>query len=290
MKKQVEKYLLLLPPAIWLVVLFLAPLLTIVLYSFWERGIYGEVIQTFTLNNYIRIIDPVFAQTLWRSFYIALTTTLITLLAGYPLAWHIAQQTDNVKKILLVLLIVPFWTNFLVRTYSWIFILRTEGLLNQLLLSLGIVDQPVEILFTQTAVLIGLVYTYLPFMVLPIYVSIEKLDRSLIDATRDLGANAFQRFRHVILPLSKAGVISGCILVFVPCLGAFITPDLLGGAKNLMIGNLIQIQFLSARDWPFGSALSLLVMLLVLGLLMGQTRINSSKKVVFSPKRNQNGI
>jgi len=169
-------------------------------------------------------------------------------------------------------LIIPFWTNFLVRTYAWIFILRTEGLLNNTLLSLGIIDAPLEILFTQTAVIIGLVYTYLPFMVLPIYVSIEKLDRALFDASRDLGATAWQSFRRVMLPLTRPGIISGSILVFVPCLGAYITPDLLGGAKSLMVGNLIQIQFLAARDWPFGAALSFIVMAIVLVLLLVYAR------------------
>lgn len=259
-----------LPTGLWLGVFFVLPLLIIIAYSFMQRGVYGELVYTFSVDNYIKLIDPLYAQTLWRSVWIATLTTVITLVSGYPVAWFIAQKSDRSKKILLALLILPFWTNFLVRTYSWIFILRTEGLLNNTLISLGLIDQPLEILFTQTAVLIGLVYTYLPFMILPIYVSIEKLDKSLLDATKDLGATSFQSFWHVILPLTKVGVISGCVLVFVPALGAYITPDLLGGAKNLMIGNLIQIQFLSARDWPFGSALSLVVMIIVMILLLFQ--------------------
>jgi spermidine/putrescine transport system permease protein len=176
-----------------------------------------------------------------------------------------------------VLLLVPFWTNFLVRTYAWIFILRTEGLMNTTLLNLGLIQAPIEILFTETAVIIGLVYTYLPFMVLPIYVSVEKLDQRLLDAARDLGATSAQVFRNVTLPLTRPGVISGCILVFVPCLGAYITPDLLGGAKSLMMGNLIQMQFLSARDWPFGAALSFLVMGIVLLLLYASARAQKSE-------------
>jgi spermidine/putrescine transport system permease protein len=238
-----------------------------------QRGTYGEIVYTFSLGNYLKLIDPLYAQTLWRSVWIASVTTTISLLIGYPVAWFIAQKNEKSKKLLLALLILPFWTNFLVRTYSWIFILRTEGLLNNILGSLGIINQPLELLFTQTAVIIGLVYTYLPFMILPIYVSIEKLDKSIIDATRDLGASLWQTFRHVILPLTKIGVLSGCILVFVPALGAYITPDLLGGAKNLMIGNLIQIQFLTARDWPFGSALALVIMTIVMILLLFQYRM-----------------
>lgn len=260
------------PTGLWLGIFFILPLLIIIAYSFMQRGVYGELVYSFSIDNYLRLIDPLYAQTLWRSVWIASLTTLIALVLGYPVAWFIAQKSERIKKILLALLILPFWTNFLVRTYSWIFILRTEGLLNNLLKSMGLIDQPVEILFTQTAVLIGLVYTYLPFMILPIYVSIEKLDKTLLDATKDLGATWIQSFRHVILPLTKVGVISGCILVFVPALGAYITPDLLGGAKNLMIGNLIQIQFLNARDWPFGSALSLVVMIIVMTLLFFQYR------------------
>lgn len=273
-----QKYLFVLPGSIWLMILFVLPLLIILVYSFIERGTYGELIYSFTLENYQRSFDPLYAQTLWRSVYIALVATCICLITGFPLAWYMSLQSESKKKLLLALLIIPFWTNFLVRTYSWIFILRTEGLLNNMLLRIGIIEQPLDILFTETAVLIGLVYTYLPFMVLPIYVSIEKMDNNLFDAARDLGANALKRFTKIMMPLTKPGVISGSILVFVPCLGAYITPDLLGGAKTLMIGNLIQIQFLSARDWPFGSALSLIVMAIVLLLLLVYTKYTNDFK------------
>lgn len=257
----------LLPPALWLGVLFVAPLIVVLVYSVFERGTYGELVPAFTVENYLRTLDPLYVATLWRSVRLAAIATLISLLFGYPLAWYIATRRDTLKKTLLVLLLVPFWTNFLVRTYAWIFILRTEGLLNTMLLQVGWIASPLDILFTETAVVIGLVYTYLPFMVLPIYVSADKLDHRLLDAARDLGASSAQVFRNITLPLTKTGILSGCILVFVPCLGAYITPDLLGGAKSLMIGNLIQMQFLSARDWPFGAALSLVLMAIVLLLL-----------------------
>jgi spermidine/putrescine transport system permease protein len=269
---KIEKYLTIGSPAGWLAIFFVVPLIIIFVYSFFERGVYGEIVYTFTFDNYLRSIDPIYALTLWRSVYISVLTTIICLILGYPLALHISRQSENGKKIMLMLLIVPFWTNFLVRTYAWIFILRTEGLLNTILGGLGLISSPIELLFTETAVVIGLVYTYLPFMVLPIYVSIEKLDKSLFDACKDLGANSWQSFKKVVLPLTKPGIISGCILVAVPSLGAYITPDLLGGAKNLMVGNLIQIQFLSARDWPFGSALSFIVMAIVLMLLFAYAR------------------
>jgi spermidine/putrescine transport system permease protein len=257
----------LIAPALWLVVLFVAPLVVVFVYSFFERGTYGELVPALSPDNYIRAMDPLYLATLWRSVRLSLTATGISLIVGFPLAWHISQRSESTKKILLVLLLVPFWTNFLVRTYAWIFILRTEGLLNASLMGLGLITEPIDILFTETAVVIGLVYTYLPFMVLPIYVNAEKLDRRLLEAARDLGATSTRAFRHVILPLTRPGIVSGCILVFVPCLGAYITPDLLGGSKSLMIGNLIQMQFLSARDWPFGSALSFLLMAIVLTAL-----------------------
>jgi spermidine/putrescine transport system permease protein len=202
-----------------------------------------------------------------RSFRLAAENTLLCLLLGYPLAYFIASQRPGVRHVLLVLVIIPFWTDFLIRTYAWMFILRAEGALNALLTGLGITDHPPELLFTEGAVTIGLAYGYLPYMVLPLYASIEKLDRSLVEAAQDLGANAFRTFREVILPVTWPGVVAGCVLVFIPSLGAFITPDLLGGARTPMIGNLIKTQFLTARDWPFGAAMSLAVMGCVAGML-----------------------
>jgi len=263
-----EKFTILKLPAAWLGFFFVAPLFIILAYSFFERGTYGEIVYTFTFENYIRSVDPLYITTLWRSTRIAMISTAICLIMGYPLAWYIARQSDGMKKFLLMLLIVPFWTNFLVRTYAWIFILRTEGLLNNVLIGMGITNEPINILFTEYAVIIGLVYTYLPFMVLPIFVSIDKLDPALFEASKDLGATGWQSFKRIMFPLTRPGIISGAILVFVPCLGAYITPDLLGGAKSLMIGNLIQVQFLAARDWPFGAALSFIVMAIVLILLL----------------------
>ena len=220
-----------------------------------------------------------YAGILWRSVYISIISTVICLLIGYPLALYISRQESAYRNILLALLIIPFWTNFLVRTYSWMFILRSEGLLNNTLIYFGLISEPLQILFTDTAVIIGLVYTYLPFMVLPVYVSLEKMDRNLLMAARDLGATPFQSFRKVILPLTRPGVISGSILVFVPCIGAYITPDILGGSRSMMVGNLIQMQFLSARDWPFGSALSFVLMAIVLLLLLVLARQDRKAEV-----------
>lgn len=268
MQNTAKKTFLLLPPAIWLTVFFILPLIIILIYSFASRGPFGGVEFVFNPDNYIRVIDPMYAGILWRSVYISIISTVACLLIGYPLAFYISRQKNRYRNILLALLIIPFWTNFLVRTYSWMFILRTEGLLNNTLLWMGVISEPLQILFTDTAVIIGLVYTYLPFMVLPVYVSLEKMDMNLLMAARDLGASSYQTFRKVILPLTRPGVISGSILVFVPCIGAYITPDILGGSRSMMVGNLIQMQFLSARDWPFGSALSFALMAIVLLLLL----------------------
>jgi spermidine/putrescine transport system permease protein len=281
MRDTVKKVSTLLPSAIWLALFFVLPLIIILVYSFATRGPFGGVEFVFNPENYVRVIDSMYAGILWRSVYISIISTVICLLIGYPLALYISRQESAYRNILLALLIIPFWTNFLVRTYSWMFILRTEGLLNNTLIYLGLISEPLQILFTDTAVIIGLVYTYLPFMVLPVYVSLDKMDRNLLMAARDLGATPFQSFRKVILPLTRPGVISGSILVFVPCIGAYITPDILGGSRSMMVGNLIQMQFLSARDWPFGSALSFVLMAIVLLLLLVLAR-QDRKEVVQS--------
>lgn len=279
MRETVKKVSILLPSAIWLALFFVLPLIIILVYSFATRGPFGGVEFVFNPENYVRVIDSMYAGILWRSVYISIISTVICLLIGYPLALYISRQESAYRNILLALLIIPFWTNFLVRTYSWMFILRTEGLLNNTLIYLGLISEPLQILFTDTAVIIGLVYTYLPFMVLPVYVSLDKMDRNLLMAARDLGATPFQSFRKVILPLTRPGVISGSILVFVPCIGAYITPDILGGSRSMMVGNLIQMQFLSARDWPFGSALSFVLMAIVLLLLLVLARQDRKEEV-----------
>jgi spermidine/putrescine transport system permease protein len=219
----------------------------------------------FNLENYARVFDPLYLTILWRSVAFAMGNTLICLLMSYPFAYFISRiERPRVRNVLLLLVMVPFWTNFLVRTYAWRVILGSDGPLNTLLLNLGLINEPLSLLYTDGAVMIGLVYGYLPFMVLPLYAAIERVDFSLLEAAHDLYANGWQAFRRVLLPLTMPGVIAGSILVFIPSLGAFVTPDLLGGAKTVMIGNLIQSQFLTVRDWPFGSAISMVLMALVL--------------------------
>jgi spermidine/putrescine transport system permease protein len=257
------------PAALYLLIFFVIPLLIVVVYSFLTRGAYGQLIWEFTLQNYVRVIDPLYLGILWTSVMIALANTAICLLISYPFAYAIAR-TPSVRRrnFLLILVMVPFWTNFLVRTYAWRVILGNDGPINSTLLALGIIDTPLPLLFNTGAVMVGLVYGYLPFMVLPLYAAIERIDFSLLEAAQDLYANGRQAFMQVLLPLSMPGIIAGSILVFIPSLGTFVTTDLLGGAKTVMIGNLIQSQFLTARDWPFGSAFSVLLMVAVLGATM----------------------
>lgn len=253
------------PAALFLLLFFVVPLLILAVYSFLKRGAYGQLIWEFNLQNYVRVIDPLYLSILWRSFVIASATTLLCLLLAYPFAYYIARlSSPRRRNLLLILVMVPFWTNFLIRTYAWRVILGTDGPINGLLMGLGVIQEPLPLIFNDGAVMVGLVYGYLPFMVLPLYAAIDRIDFSLMEAAHDLYANGRQAFMQVLLPLSMPGVIAGSILVFIPALGAFVTPDLLGGAKTVMIGNLIQSQFLTARDWPFGSAFSVLLMLAVL--------------------------
>ncbi|MGH7233643.1 MAG: ABC transporter permease [Nitrospiraceae bacterium] len=252
------------PAVLWMAVFFFTPLVLVLAISFAGRGTYGGVQWTFSLSNYTAILDPLYLRIYLRSFILAAGTTGLCLILGFPLAYLIARSLSRRQGIWLLLIMIPFWTNFLVRTYAWMFILRTEGLMNTALKELGLIASPIEILYTDGAILIGLVYGYLPFMVLPLYAALVKLDLSLIEAAWDLYATGWSVFRRVILPLSKPGVMAGCLLVFIPSIGAFITPDLLGGARTMMVGNLIQHEYLVVRDWPFGSAVSFVLMALVL--------------------------
>ena len=253
---------LLAPGILWLLVFFAVPMLLMLAASFMPRGVYGGVEPGFTLEHYRRFLDPLYLQVLWRTVLWAGAATVACLLLGYPVAWVISRSRH--RSLLLFLIVLPFWTSFLVRTFAMIFLLRDTGLVNSLLLRFGLISAPLTLLYTPFAVLLGLIYGFLPFMVLPIYASLEKLDPALLEAAEVLGARPGSRFLRVTLPLSLPGVIAGCLLVFVPALGSFITSDLLGGAKQVMIGNLVQNQFTSARNWPFGSAVSFALMALVL--------------------------
>jgi spermidine/putrescine transport system permease protein len=256
------------PAAVVMLVLFLLPMGIIFGYSLLTRGAYGGAGQPWTADNYRRVLDPIYGEILWRSFWVAAFSTLLCLLLGFPLALYIARARSR-RTLLLNLVMLPFWTSFLIRTYAWMFLLRDTGLINTLLQSLHVIRQPLPLLFNNGAVVLGLVYGYLPFMVLPLYATLEKLDPALLDAAQDLGANPWTALWKVVIPLSRGGIAAGCLLVFIPCLGAYLTPDLLGGGKTVMVGNLVQNQFTTARDWPFGSAISLLLIVVALLLIVG---------------------
>ncbi|EIV1854400.1 spermidine/putrescine ABC transporter permease PotB [Vibrio vulnificus] len=241
----------------WLVLFVLIPNLMIIGTSFLMRDEANLIEMTFTLDNYARLLDPLYVKVLLHSFYMAIVATLICLVVGYPFAYIVAKMPHKWRPFMLFLVIVPFWTNSLIRTYGLKIVLGTQGILNKALLSIGLIDTPMRIMFTETAVMIGLVYILLPFMILPLYSAIEKLDDTYIEAAKDLGANKFQTLTKVILPLTMPGIIGGCLLVLLPALGMFYISDLLGGAKNLLIGNVIKSQVLNARDWPFGAATSI---------------------------------
>lgn len=254
------------PGTLWLAFFFVVPMSIMLGMSLMPRGVYGGVEPGFTLEHYRRFFEPLYLQVLLRTAFWAALATALCLLLGYPVAWAMAQSRR--RGLLLFLVVLPFWTSFLVRTFAMIFLLRDTGLINGALLGLGIVDRPIALLYTPFAVLLGLVYGFLPFMILPIYASLEKLDPSLLEAAEMLGARPRDRFFQVILPLSMPGVVAGSLLVFIPALGSFVTSDLLGGAKQAMIGNLVQNQFTIARNWPFGSAASFILMFLVLVVVL----------------------
>lgn len=258
---------------IFLILFFFLPLVLIFGISLASRGLYGGVEWIGTFENYRRLADPLIGGIIVRSFLFAIMTTVVCAIVGFPLAYVVARASQRWQLLLLILVMIPFWTNFLVRTYAWIVILRADGLPNTLLIRLSLQSEPLSLLFTDLAVGIGLVYGYLPFMVLPLIVAIERISPLLEEAAYDLSASMGAMFRHVVLPLSKPGFIAGGILVFIPSLGAFITPYLLGGGQKMMIGTFIQQEFLISRDWPFGSALSFGLMgtVLVLWFLMSRT-------------------
>ena len=254
-----------LPAYAYLILFFAAPLVIVAVYSFATRPPSGGVpdLARWNLDAYAKLAEPLVRTIVWRSFWYAALTTVLCLALGYPFALYLVTRPRRYRNLLLVLVLIPFWSNFLVRTYAWRVLLGSDGPWSQLTQALGFGES--RLLFSPTAVIIGLVYGFLPFMILPLYASIERLDWRLVEASRDLYAGGWQAFRRVIWPLSRPGVIAGSILVFIPSLGAYVTPEILGGAKTTLLGSYIVNQFLSARDWPFGSALSFVVMLVMLG-------------------------
>lgn len=276
--------LLALPAIVIMIVLGLIPLMIVVAYSFLKSGEYGGVVPQFSLEAYVSLLfqrdmfdDTLTFSSAYLEIYIrtaifGVVTTVICVLVGFPTAYFMATRPADKRNLWVLLLTIPFWSNLLVRTIAVMFIIRDEGLINTILLDLGIINQPITLLFTNFAILLGLVYSFLPFMVLPIYASLEKFDFRLAEAGFDLYANRFQVLTQIIIPLAKPGIVTGSILVFVPAFGAYVTPLLLGGGSHLMIGDLIALQFGSSRNWPLGSAFSIVLIVFVMLALLLQIR------------------
>jgi spermidine/putrescine transport system permease protein len=270
--------LLVAPSVIWLCIFFVIPMFIVVAVSFASRTPYGQVVFNWTFANYERFAEALYISIFGQTLLVAFVTTVVTILLGYPLAWSIAKLPKRWQQPGLVVVMAPFWINFLIRSYAWVIILRSQGVVNTLLIKLGLITTPLQLLYNEGAVMLGMIYALLPFMVLPVYVSIEQLDRRLLEAASDLGAPPMTAFRKITLPLTMPGIAAGTILVFISSLGMFVVPDVMGGAKAALIGNLIQNQFLSARDWPFGSALSIVLAVLSLVLIIMYYKVLSSQK------------
>jgi spermidine/putrescine transport system permease protein len=255
-------WLLFSPLLLWLIAFVVVPTGIMLVYSFCQRDELGQVVFEFTASNYARVVDTTYLKIMVNSIWYAAITTVICLVVGYPVAYFIGRASEGARNKLLMLVMIPFWTSFLIRTYAWMSILKSEGPLNALLLYTHVVVEPLDILYTPYAVVIGLVYSYVPFMILPIYGSVEKLDNAMIEAAFDLGAGPVSAFSNVIVPLTRPGILAGVALVFIPSIGMFAITDLMGGARVPMIGNVIQNQFGQARNWPFGAALGMTLLLL----------------------------
>jgi spermidine/putrescine transport system permease protein len=258
-KKQYSKFITVGPVSLWMFMFIVIPLIYILFISFMQRDMDGGILYSPTIENYTRMFKPIYFSIFRDSIYIAFLTTIFALIFGYPFVYFAAKIRKKLRILVLVLIIFPFWTNSLIRTYSWMVLLRSEGIINHILIYLGIIKEPFKMLYTYGAVIIGMVYTLFPFMVLPLYNSIEKMDRSYLEAAKDLGAGRWKAFKTITLPLTMPGIVAGSILVFITSIGLFFISDLMGGSKVMLIGNLIKNQFLQARDWPFGAALSIVM-------------------------------
>jgi spermidine/putrescine transport system permease protein len=279
-----KRWLLSMPALLIILAAATGPLLIVVAYSFLTPGPYGDVVWMPSLDGWVNVFlqKDIFDDTLSladahvsifiRSVLLSLATTVLTLAIGFPTAYFIATRRETTRELWLLLITIPFWTNLLIRTFAILEIIRNEGLINGLLLKSGLISRPIQMLFTDGAILTGMVYVYLPLMVLPLYASMEKIDFRLVEAGYDLYATPFKVLRRIIIPLVKPGIIAGSILVFIPALGAYVTPSILGGGKNLMLGNLIELQFGQGRNWPLGSALSITLMLIVMVALLFYVR------------------
>lgn len=276
----VRQTVLLAPGLSWLAVFLVVPCAIVFGFSFFERGIYGGIEYVFGFDNYRRAVDPLYLGILLGSCRIAGIVTALALIVGYPAAYLIANAPTRRQRLLLVLVILPFWTNYLIRSYAWMVLLNSEGFINRALRALGLTTEPLPLLYNEGAIVLGLLYAYLPLMILPLYAALARMPRDLREASLDLGASSIGTFLRIVVPLSLPGAVVGAVFVFVPSIGNFITPDLLGGGRTNMMGTLIYDQFLSARDWPFGSALAFLLIALMAVLLMVQAWLVNRARTV----------
>ena len=261
------------PISFWMIIFVIVPLIYIGFMSFMTRGTYGGIDYKFTLENYKTIFDPLYFKVILNSIGIALSSSIICILIGYPFAYYLTKQPIKKRGILIMLIMIPFWTSSMVRTYSWVILLHASGIVNKFLMAIGLTKEPLQLLYNDYAVTLGIVYVLLPFAILPLYSAIEKLDKSLIEASNDLGAKPYKTFMKVTLPLTSSGIFASVILTFIPSLGYYFTADVLGGGKTLMIGNLIKNQFTTAKNWPFGAAISLVLIAITLLVLYLYSRI-----------------
>lgn len=269
------------PGTLFLLVFMAAPVALLFVYSFFTRGRFGGVQFTFTTENFAKLLDPLYGSVILQSIGMAAVVTVLALLLGYPIAYAITKIPERWRTLALIAVVLPFWTNFLIRTYAWILLLNNAGIVNESLMGLGLIDKPLPLLYNWGTVAVGLLYMYLPLMILPLYASLQAVDPSLREAATNLGSTPWRVFRTVTLPLSLPGALTGAIFVFVPSMSNFVIPELLGGGKMILIGNLIRDQFLEARNWPFGATLALVLTAFLALLIVGQSwvsrRLNEGK-------------
>lgn len=268
------------PVGLWVLVLVFIPMIYIIIMSFLTRGTYGGIVFKISIDGYNTLFDPMYMEVIVKSVMISVRTTVMCILIGYPFAYYIAKRPAKKATMLILLLMVPFWTSGLVKTYSWILLLNATGIVNDILIFFHLVKEPVQFLYNDYAVTLGLLYGFLPYAVLPMYSSIEKLDKSLLEASSDLGAQPVRTFFRVTLPLTAPGIFASVILVFIPSLGAYFTADALGGGTSLLIGNLIRNLFTVSKNWPFGAALSVILVLFTVVLLFLYSRVGNMDELV----------
>ncbi|WP_418462677.1 ABC transporter permease [Frisingicoccus sp.] len=275
-KSAMAKYCMITPISLWMYLLVAIPFIYIIVISFMNKGTYGGVTPGFTVNNYLSILNPLYIYTFLKSIGMSVAVTFICLVIAYPFTYFIAKKTPIQKTVFMSMVMVPFCVSMIIRLFLWVNILRSEGIINNFLISLGLIKEPLKLVYNPVGAMIGLIYMLLPFMILPLYSSIEKLDKSLLEAANDLGAKPVKSFLKITLPLTKPGIFAGCVMVFIPSMGLYFVTDLMGGSKTLVIGNLIKNQFITARNWPLGAAMSVILMLITLALLKGYQKAGGS--------------